>query len=61
MIRLGVVQWKIVHNIYPSNILLSKMKVKENDKCSYCTDVTADVTEQLVFFRMSGCEAFVEF
>ena len=26
------------------------MKVKENDKCSYCTDVTADVTEQLVFF-----------
>ena len=34
-----------MHNIYSTNILLSKMKVKENNKCSYCTD-TVDVIEQ---------------
>ena len=33
-----------MHNIYPTNILLSKMKVKENNKCSYCTDII-DVIE----------------
>ena len=31
-----------MHNIYSTNILLSKLKVKENSKCSYCTD-TVDV------------------
>ena len=46
--RLRVLQWKILHNIYPTNILLSKMKVKENDKCSYCTD-TPDVIEYFCF------------
>ena len=41
-LTLRVRQWKILHNIYPTNILLSKMKIKENNKCSYCTD-TVDV------------------
>ena len=36
-IRLRVLQWKILHNIYPTNILWSKMKVKENNKSPYCT------------------------
>ena len=36
-IRLWVLQWKILHNIYPTNIHLFRMKVKENNKCSYCT------------------------
>ena len=38
--RLRVLHWKILHNIYPTNIMLSKMKITENDKCSYCKDIT---------------------
>ena len=34
--RLQVLQWK---NIYATKILLSKMKVRKNNKCSYCTDM----------------------
>ena len=35
-VRLRLLQWKILHNIYPTNILLHKMKVSESNKCSYC-------------------------
>ena len=42
--RLLVLQWKILHNIYPTNIMLSKMKVRENDKCTYCPE-TIDYIE----------------
>lgn len=38
-IRLKLLQWKILHNIYATNILLSKMRIVENDKCSYCKNV----------------------
>ena len=31
-----MLQWK---NIYPTNILFSQMKVRKNNKCSYCTDM----------------------
>ena len=37
--RLRVLHWKIRHNIYPINILLCKMKVKENNKCTYCDEL----------------------
>ena len=37
--RLRVLQWKILHNIYPTNILLCKMKVRDDRMCSYCNDV----------------------
>ena len=37
--RLRVLHWKILHNIYPTNILLKKMKKEETDKCSYCPGV----------------------
>ena len=50
--RLRVFQWKILHDIYPTNILLSKMKVKENDNCSYCTD-TVDVIEHFLLVKCS--------
>ena len=36
--RLRVLHWKILHNIYPTNILLNKMKIKETNKCTYCPD-----------------------
>jgi len=36
------VQYKLLHNIYPTQIHLYKWKIKDNDKCSYC-----DQTETL--------------
>ena len=36
--RLRELQWKILNNIYPTNILLHKMKIVENNKCSICKD-----------------------
>ena len=35
--RLQEHHWKIMHNIYPTNILLHKMKVKENNNCEFCS------------------------
>lgn len=35
-VRLLELQWKIVHRIYPTNIILEKMKIVKNNKCSYC-------------------------
>lgn len=46
--RLRLLHWKIVHNIYPTNIMLSKMKVKETNKCSECVDIV-DVIEHFFF------------
>ena len=54
--RLRLLQWKLMHNIYPTNIMLSKMKVRENNKCSYCTDVV-DVIEHFFF----ECQIIREF
>ena len=34
--RLQVLQWKILMNIYPTAIILSKMKIKTSDKCEEC-------------------------
>ena len=36
--RLRLLQWKVLHNIYPTNIMLCKMRVRENQRCSYCPD-----------------------
>ena len=46
--RLRVLHWKILHNIYPTNILLCKMKVKENNKCTYCNEFV-DYIEHFFF------------
>ena len=46
--RLRVLQWKILHNIYPTNILLCKMKVRDDQMCSYCNDVV-DYIEHFFF------------
>eukprot|EP00916_Digyalum_oweni_P026945 GHVL01044226.1.p1 GENE.GHVL01044226.1~~GHVL01044226.1.p1 ORF type:complete len:160 (+),score=26.57 GHVL01044226.1:420-899(+) len=37
-VRLRVLHWKILQNIYPTNILLCKMKVKADKNCTYCED-----------------------
>ena len=46
--RLRLLHLKIMHNIYQTNILLCKMKVKEKNKCSYCYDVV-DFIEHFLF------------
>ena len=46
--RLRVLQWKILHNIYPTNIMLSKMKVTPNNFCSFCRG-TVDYIEHFFF------------
>jgi hypothetical protein len=34
--RLRVLHWKILHNIYPTNILLNKMGISESKTCKHC-------------------------
>ena len=34
--RLRLLHFKVLHNIYPTNILLYKMKIKTTNKCEYC-------------------------
>ena len=46
--RLRVLHWKILHNIYPTNILLCKMKVKENNKCTFWNELV-DYIEHFFF------------
>ena len=47
-IRLRELQWKILHNLYPTNILLNKMKVVDDNKCSLCRD-EVDFLEHFFF------------
>ena len=47
-VRLHELQWKINHNIYPTNILLQKMKVSTTNKCDYCP-AEIDFTEHFFF------------
>jgi len=35
-VRLCELQWKINHNIYPTNIILQKMKVCQTNTCDFC-------------------------
>ena len=48
-IRLRELQWKIIHNLYPTNILLNKMKVTDDNKCPLCRD-EVDYLEHFFFF-----------
>eukprot|EP00916_Digyalum_oweni_P014605 GHVL01023964.1.p1 GENE.GHVL01023964.1~~GHVL01023964.1.p1 ORF type:complete len:272 (+),score=22.79 GHVL01023964.1:821-1636(+) len=47
--RLKELQWKILHNIYPTNILLLKMGLTNNDKCPYCIE-QVDYIEHFFFY-----------
>ena len=35
-VRLLVLQWKILHDIYPTGLQLKKMKIKDSDDCFLC-------------------------
>ena len=47
-IRLQCLQWKILHNIYPTSIMLYKMKLRETMNCPYCPYET-DFIEHFFF------------
>jgi hypothetical protein len=47
-IRLRLLHWKIVHHIYPTNILLSKMGITRSHYCSFCPD-KIDFVEHFFF------------
>ena len=46
-IKLQILQWKIFHNIYPTAMLLVKMKLKSNANCEYCN--VLDTVEHFFF------------
>jgi hypothetical protein len=46
--RLKELHWKILHNIYPTNTLLFKMRLSASDKCPYCIGIT-DYIEHFFF------------
>ena len=46
--KLRVQQWNILHNNYPTKILLCKMKVRDDQMCSYCNDVV-DYIQHFLF------------
>ena len=43
--RLRLLHFKILHNIYPTNILLKKMGIKNSDRCEFCDE--RDVIEHM--------------
>ena len=53
--RLRLLHFKILHNIYPTNILLRKMKIKNTDMCEFCN--THDFIEHF-FFHCKRLENF---
>ena len=45
--KLQEFQWKVVHNIFPTNILLNRMGIEPSEKCEYCG--VTDYVEHLFF------------
>ena len=54
--RLRVLQWKRLHDIDPTNISLCKMKVRDDQMCSYCNDVVNCI--QHFFFNCPTIKKF---
>ena len=36
--KLQEIQWKILHNIFPTNVLLNRMGIKNSEKCDQCNE-----------------------
>ena len=51
-VKLIVLQWKILHRIYPTNYLLNKMKIKQTNICEHCNMNSIDTIE--IFFYDCG-------
>jgi len=52
--RLRELQWKILHNIYPTNILLLKIGEAQNNRCSLC-NTEVDYIEHFFFECQKIC------
>ena len=37
--RLKALNWKVLHNIYPNNIILQKMGISESRSCTFCNEI----------------------
>ena len=48
-IKLIVLHWKILHNIYPTNLKLYQMKIKLDNICDNCTLAPIDTTEHFFY------------
>ena len=53
--RLRVLQWKILHNIHPTNILQNKMEIADSNKFSAYSSDDTDNTEHFFFFFFFSC------
>ena len=53
--RLRLLHFKFIHNIYPTNILLSKMGIMPSNKCIWCSEI--DCIEY-AFFKCTKLEKF---
>ena len=47
--RLKVLQWKILHNIHPTSILLHKMGIANSETCNACHSGEMDYIEHFFF------------
>ena len=56
--RLRSLQFKIIHHIYPTNILLHKMGIKNSDSCSFCGEMD---TYPHFFYRCHTLTTFWEY
>ena len=48
--NLTVLQWKILHKIYPCNTILKKMKIKHTNQCEHCDNSDVDTLEHFFFY-----------
>ena len=55
--RLRLLHFKLLHNIYPSNILLNRMGIKKSENCDFCGE--KDFVEHM-FIHCSKINAFWE-
>ena len=54
-IKLIEIQWKILHNIFPTNIILNRMGIVKSEKCDFCDE--KDYVEH-AFFNCYRLESF---
>ena len=54
-VKLQEIQWKILHNIFPTNILLNRMGIKNTENCEFCNE--KDFVEHYFF----NCRKLVQF
>ena len=54
-IKLAQLQWKILHNIFPTNIILKKIGIKQTENCEFCQE--RDTVEH-TFFSCKRLEKF---